>query len=222
MVNLILRAVDESEDDRSETVQMSDDRAAFWDQRYRERGFLWGTEPNRFLVTVASDIPPGRALDLACGQGRNSVWLAERGHTVTGIDLSPVAIGDGEELARQAGVTVDFQVADLTSWDPAGRTWDLVVLSYVQVVPDDRLAIHARASSALAPGGTLVVIAHHLDNLTQGVGGPQNPDVLFTCDDLVADFAGLSIERCEKVLRPVVSEEVSGDAIDVLLVASKD
>ncbi|RPI23347.1 MAG: class I SAM-dependent methyltransferase [Actinobacteria bacterium] len=200
---------------------MSDDRAAYWDQRYRERGFLWGTEPNRFLVEVASDLLPGRALDLACGQGRNSVWLAQRGHTVTGLDLSPVAIGHAEELARQAGVVIEFHAVDLTTWQPEGRTWDLVVLSYLQVVAEDRRLIHERAEAAVAAGGTLIVIAHHLDNLTAGVGGPQSPEVLYTCDDLIGDFPGLSIERCERVLRPVESEEISGEAIDVLLVASR-
>ena len=202
-----------------QTVPMSEDKAAHWDRRYRERGFVWGTEPNRFLVEVAAGLPPGNALDLGCGQGRNSVWLAGRGHRVTGIDLSPVAIEHAGLLAAEAQVDVDFGVADLTSWRPAGRSWDLVVLSYLQVEAADRRAIHAAAREALAPGGELIVIAHHRDNLVAGVGGPQNPDVLFTEEDLLSDFDGLLIERCEKVIRPVVSDEVVGDAIDVLLVA---
>jgi SAM-dependent methyltransferase len=200
---------------------MSDERSQYWDERYSERGYLWGVDPNTFLVEVVSGSPPGTALDLGCGQGRNAVWLALEGHDVTALDLSPVAIQQAERLALEAGVEVDFAAADLTQWDPTGRTWDLVVLSYLQLPEEQRRGVHATAIDALAPGGRLVVIAHHLENLEHGVGGPPRPDVLFTEDQLRADFASLDIHVCEKVIRHVETEEISGDAIDVLLVAGK-
>lgn len=200
---------------------MADDLVARWNERYAERGYLWGIEPNRFLVEVAADLPPGRALDLGCGQGRNAVWLATLGHDVTGLDLSPVAIEHARRLASETGVDVEFDVVDLLAWDPGGRTWDLVVLSYVQLPADMRKIIHGKATDALAPGGRLIVIAHHLDNLTRGVGGPSSPDVLFTEEQLAADFPSLEILRCEQVLRPVETDDVSGVAVDVLVVAAK-
>ena len=118
-------------------------------------------------------------------------------------------------IAEEHGLDARFESTDLASWDPGGAEWDLVLLSYLQLPEDDRRAVHAAAIRALAPGGRLVVIAHHLDNLEHGVAGPPYPQVLFTEEMLAEDFAGLEIERNERVLRPTPE----GDAIDVVLVA---
>ncbi len=192
-----------------------------WDERYATQGYVWGLEPNRFVVELTAGLPPGDALDLGCGQGRNAIWLARQGHRVTGIDLSPVAIEQARRLAADAGVDVEFHAADLVTWDPQGRTWDLVVLAYLQLPEAKRRVVHATAAGVLAPGGRLVLVAHHRDNLDRGVGGPPLPDVLYTEDELRDDFAGLTIERAEPVLRHVVKGDVEGDAIDVILVATR-
>ncbi|MGB9357457.1 MAG: class I SAM-dependent methyltransferase [Acidimicrobiia bacterium] len=186
-----------------------------WDGRYRERGAVWGSEPNRFLVDVASDLEPGTALDLGCGQGRNALWLASRGFTVTGLDLSPVAVGQAEEMAAELGVDATFKAVDLMAWDPEGRVWDLVLLAYLHLPDAMRKAVHAAAVRAVAPGGRIVVIAHHLDNLESGTGGPSNPDWLFTQAQLADDFSSLTIVRNERVVRPTEQ----GDALDVVCVA---
>ncbi len=193
----------------------------FWDERYAREGMLWGAEPNALVAEIAVDLPAGTVLDLACGQGRNAVWLALQGHEVTGIDLSPVAVGQARRLAEEVGVSVDLSTGDVTEWDPAGRTWDLVLLSYLQIPPRDRAVAHAKAVAAVAPGGTLLLIAHHRDNLEHGVGGPQAAEVLFTEDELAADFADLEILRNETVERRVERDGLQGTAIDVLLVATR-
>ena len=192
-----------------------------WDERYSEAGQLWGLEPNRFLVEVAEDLPRGSVLDLGCGQGRNSVWLASRGFEVTGLDLSPVAVEQGARFAKDVGVDVEFAAADITTWRPEGRTWDVVLLSYIHLPEAGRMKVHATAVESLAPGGRVIVIAHHLDNLEHGVGGPPYPELLLTEDLLREDFADLEIDRCEPVLRPVDKDGVTGTAIDVLMVAHK-
>ncbi len=196
---------------------MDDEMRAAWDARYADQDDVWGSDANRFLVQIAADLPPGRALDLGSGQGRNAFWLAGRGHIVTGLELSPVAVDQAKAVAEEHGLDASFEAVDLTTWNPDGEEWDLVVLAYLQLPTATRRPIHAVAAAAVAPGGRLIVIAHHRDTLDHGVGGPPYPEVLFTEDDLAEDFAALDIERNERVLRPTDR----GDAIDVVLLASR-
>ncbi len=198
-------------------LAMSDDQRRAWDTRYAEEEALWGAEANRLLVELATDLAPGRALDLGSGQGRNAFRLAAQGHAVTGLDLSPVAVEQANEIAAEHGLDATFVAVDLTAWDPAGEVWDLVVLAYLQVPEAVRQRVHATAARALAPGGKLILIAHHLDNLSDGVGGPPYPEMLFTEDQLADDFTGLEIERNEKAIRPTEN----GDAIDIVLIARR-
>lgn len=198
-----------------------DDKQVYWNERYAERGTLWGADANQFVVRYLSDLPPGKVLDLASGQGRNAVWLAARGHSVTAVDISDVAVQQAGEVAEQAGVEVDFVTADLLEWEPEAEAFDLVLLSYLHVPGELRRAVHDKAIRAVAPGGVVFVIAHHLDNLDRGVGGPPDPDVLFTEDELAGDFAALDVEVLERVLRHVETEDVTGDAIDVAMLARK-
>jgi len=198
-----------------------DDRRQYWNERYADRGTLWGGDANQFVVRYLSDLPPGRVLDLASGQGRNAVWLAGRGHSVTAIDISDVAAQQAGEVANQAGVEVEFVTADLLEWEPEAEAFDLVLLSYLQVPGDLRRAVHDKAIRAVAPGGVVFVIAHHLANLDAGVGGPPDPEVLFTEDQLAGDFAELDVEVLERVLRHVETEDVTGDAVDVAMLARK-
>lgn len=191
------------------------DMQSLWDARYEAKGALWGAEPNQFLAEIADVLEPGTALDLGCGQGRNSFWLASRGFTVTGLDLSPVAIEQAREVAEELGADVSFESVDLTTWEPAGRAWDLVVLTYLHLSEERRPVVHGAARRAVAPGGRLVVIAHHLDNFESGVGGPPVPGLLFTEQQLADDFSDLEILRNEKVIR--TTDE--GDAIDLVFVA---
>lgn len=197
--------------------------AAAWNERYSTRGMVWGREPNRFVAEFAADLEPGRVLDLGCGQGRNAVWLAGRGHYVTGVDLSDAGIAAARSLAGEAGVEVDFLVADLAGeWTPPAGAFDLVLLSYLQLPPKKRLPVHAEAVHALAPGGQVFLIAHHCDNIEHGVGGPPYPEVLFDESMLASDFADLKILRNEKVFRPVEGPDGAvRDAHDVLFIGRK-
>ena len=181
-----------------------------WDERYAATPLVWSAGPNQFVESELADLPPGRALDLACGEGRNARWLAERGWQVTALDWSSVAV----EKGRRTTDSVDWQVGDaLTA--PLPDDLDLVVLAYFQVVADDRRTAVRRSFDALAPGGTLFVIAHDSTNLTEGTGGPQDPDVLYTADDVLDDLAGADLEvvRAERVPRHVEA----GTAWDALV-----
>jgi SAM-dependent methyltransferase len=201
---------------------MSGDKARRrWNDRYAEREMEFGAEPNALVAEHLGGLPPGRALDLGSGQGRNAVWLAKQGHSVVAVDLSEVATRQAAEWAQRAGVDVDFITDDLLSWEPEGAAFDLVLLSYVHLREAARKLIHAKALRALAPGGTLMLIAHHRDNLEHGVGGPSSAEMLFTEEDIAADFAGLIVERNERVSRHVERGGVTAGAFDVLFIGRK-
>lgn len=188
--------------------------AASWDERYRAHGLVWGGPPNRWVVEELSDAPPGRAVDLACGEGRNALWLAAQGWQVTAVDFSAVAIGKAREL--DTNNLVEWVEANATEYVPA-QPVDLALLCYLQLpAAQRRLAVRA-AAGALAPGGVLLVVAHDSRNLLDGTGGPQDARVLYTAADVVADLdgTGLVIGRAGEVLRPVAGTD--RPAIDVLV-----
>jgi 2-polyprenyl-3-methyl-5-hydroxy-6-metoxy-1,4-benzoquinol methylase len=192
-----------------------------WNRKHGEAGLLFGVEPNRFLVAEVEGMPPGRALDVACGAGRNAVWLAERGWAVTGVDFSDVALGNARRLAGERGVDVEWIQADLREWEPAGRTFDVVAVLNLQLPAEERRPVLARAAEALAAGGMLLVVGHDLQNLNGGYGGPKDPRVLFTPEDVVAELPGLEIVKAERVLRPVETEDGEAQAIDALVRARR-
>jgi SAM-dependent methyltransferase len=192
-----------------------------WDRKHGEAGPLFGVEPNRFLVAEVDGLEPGRALDLACGAGRNAVWLAEQGWAVTGADFSEVALANARRLAAERAVEVEWVEADLREWEPARQAFDLVAVLYLQLPAEERQSVLARAAEAVAPGGTLLVVGHDLQNLNGGHGGPQDPRVLFTPDEIAAELPGLEVEKAERVLRPVDTEEGEVQAIDALVRARR-
>jgi SAM-dependent methyltransferase len=191
-----------------------------WDARYAAApDLVWTGEPNRFVVEELARLAPGRALDLAAGEGRNAVWLAERGWQVTAVEFSRVAIERGRQVASDHGVTVGWQLADLREYLPPAGSFDLVLIAYLHLPPADLAGVLERARTALAPGGRLLVVGHDLANLSGGVGGPQDPAVLHTPDAIVAGLAGLDIARAETARRPVRVDDGTVDALDTVVVA---
>ncbi|HLG07755.1 MAG TPA: class I SAM-dependent methyltransferase [Gaiellaceae bacterium] len=190
-----------------------------WDRKYAEAELLWSATPNRFLVAEAIDLAPGGALDLACGEGRNALWLAGLGWRVTAVDFSEVAVAKARERAALAGLDVDFVCADLLEYEPERDAYDLVLVFYLQAPADELRLVLSRAAGALVPGGTFLLVGHDLTNMTEGVGGPSDPRVLYTPDDVVAGLPGLEIEKAERVLRDVA--DADRPAIDVLVRARR-
>jgi SAM-dependent methyltransferase len=192
-----------------------------WDQRYSASELVWTAEPNGFLVPEVAGLPPGRALDLGCGEGRNAIWLAEQGWQVTGVDFSQLALDKARRISVERGVVVSWIHADLTEYQPAPGAFDLVVMLYLHLPAAKRRQVLARACQALAPRGTLLVVGHDLLNLSQGHGGPQNPEVLYTPADIERELPGLMIERAERVLRAVNVDGRDVNAVDVLVRAKR-
>ena len=112
-----------------------------WNARYAQKELLWTAEPNRRFATEVAGVEPGRALDVACGEGRNAVWLAEHGWRVTGVDFSDVALAKGAELAARRGVEVEFVLADVCEYEPEPGAFDLVGVLYLQLPADELLEL---------------------------------------------------------------------------------
>ncbi len=196
--------------------------ASSWDERYRDTELVWSAGPNAAVAAALADHPPGRALDLAAGEGRNALWLAEQGFEVEAVEFSPVAIEKGSALAAHRGVSVTFTLGDLTApLDLAAA--DLVLIAYLHLPRDVERAVLARAAGWVAPAGTFLLIAHARRNLTDGVGGPPDPELLPTPQEITDALAGtgLVIERAEEITREVEVDGNTRTAIDVLVRAHR-
>jgi SAM-dependent methyltransferase len=192
-----------------------------WNSRYQGDDLLWTDQPNRFLVAETADLKPGRALDLACGEGRNAVWLAGQGWQVTGVDFADLALEKARLLAEQRGVEAEWIRADLFEYEPAAEAFELVIVFYLQIPPERLRPILARAAKAVAPGGTFLLVAHDSSNLTHGYGGPRDSAVLYTAEDVLPALVGLEIERAEPVARTVETDEGVREAIDAFVRARR-
>jgi len=193
-----------------------------WNRRWAgEERVHASTAPSRFLVAEVADLRPGTALDLACGAGRNAGWLVGQGWRVTAVDFSGVALRMARSLAAERAVDAEWIEADVIAWTPPARAYDLVCVFYLQLPASERPSALAHAAAAVRPGGTLLVVGHDLLNLTEGWGGPTQPDVLFTPDDVVAEIGDLRIEKALRVRRTVEEPGASREAIDALVRATR-
>lgn len=204
-----------------------------WNERYAGHDLVWGAAPNRWVEQETRDLPPGRAIDLACGEGRNAIWLASRGWRVQGVDFSETGLARAAQLAEQAGrergepLDVTWAVSDVTTLELPEDGFDLVLAAYVQLVAAERRQVVQSAAGGLAPGGTLLVVGHDSSNIAEGYGGPQDPSVLFTAADLEEDLAApldagrLLVDRAERVARDVDTDEGPRTAWDVLFRAHR-
>ncbi len=188
-----------------------------WNRRYEGTELVWTARPNQFLVAEVEGLAPGRALNLAAGEGRNSVWLAAEGWQVTGVDFSDVALDKARRLAEANDVSVEWLQADLLEYNPPPRSFDLVTLLYLHLPQDQMRLVLERAAKAVAPGGVFLLIGHDITNIEDGHGGPQSPAVLYGPDDVTRSLGDLEIERAERVLRAVETKTGPVSAIDVLV-----
>lgn len=187
-----------------------------WNERYAAQPLLWAVDPSPFLGGELGDRPSGRALDLGAGEGRTTLWLAERGWHVTAVDFSDVAIDRGRQRVDAAGApgAVEWICADLVDFDPTGAVYDLVLLLFIHLPATERRRLLRLSAATLAPGGMVLVVGYDTTHMGSGQGGPRHPDLLFGPEDIVADLDGLRIERAERL--------AVGDAIDAIVRAVKD
>ena len=182
-----------------------DDAQRFWDERFAAPGYIFGTEPNRFLASQAARFGRGQAvLDVACGEGRNSVWLARQGCDVAGIDISPLARQKARRLAEKHAVSVAWDQADIRTFNWGGARFDAIVCIFIQfAAPADRERLFTGFLDTLKPGGIVVLQGYTPRQLEHRTGGPGDLAHLYTRDLLEAAFGAfemLLLEEHEDVL----------------------
>lgn len=193
-----------------------------WDQRY-QTGLLFGSEPNEYLRSQAYRLQAGmKAISVADGQGRNSVWLAQLGLDVLATDISPVALADAESLAVRRGVRIRTECVDLSAWRWPAAAFDVAVEIFAHFPAATRSGIHAGIVLALKPGGLLIFEGFHVRQAGRTSGGPKDTDMLYTPEKLKEEFPGLQIlELLEGTTVLAEGSKHQGEAVVVRMLARK-
>lgn len=194
---------------------------SFWESRYREAGFAYGTAPNAFLVAQQARFTPGqKVLLIGEGEGRNGVWLARQGLEVTAVDQSQTGLAKARQLAAEAGVSLQTVCADLAEWQWPVAEYDFVISIFVHFPPERRRQIHRACLAALKPGGTMILEGFTPEQLAHPSGGPPIEAMLFTEALLREDFADADIELLESLeTRLAEGQYHQGPAAVVRLIA---
>ena len=198
-----------------------------WDERYAGADLVWSAAPNVWVEELLDGAQPGRALDVAAGEGRNAIWLVERGWTVTATDSSPVAVSRMRQIAddrlgeRRAALTTEVSDATRPPPAPVGEVdaaYDLVLFCYLHLPREEWDAAIAAGVRAAAPAGLVFVVAHALRNLVEGVGGPQDPTVLLDPEGVVQSVTGLPVDVVSARIRERMVEGSDLPALDTVVV----
>jgi SAM-dependent methyltransferase len=200
---------------------------AFWDERYRSAPKVWSGKPNPHLVADAAELSPGSALDVGAGEGADTIWLAEQGWTVTGIEISGVALERARKEAAERPAAVAERItwlhADLAEWEPPVDAYDLVSIHFMHLLPAERTPMYRRLAASVTPGGVLLVVGHHPSDLETTARRPPDPDLLFTADALAEDL-GEGWTILAQDARPRTAVDPEGETItihDAVLVARR-
>ena len=178
---------------------------AMWDKRYAGEAYFYGTEPNDYLKQQADLLADGaRVLCLAEGEGRNAVYLAQRGMKVTAVDASALGLAKAEKLARSRGVDITTQVADLADYSLGHEEWDAIVSVFCHLPSNARIRLHGQIFQALKPGGLFILEAYRPEQLGYGTGGPQDPDWLMTEAELREELGDLYLEEIRSIERSIL------------------
>jgi SAM-dependent methyltransferase len=190
-----------------------------WNARYDRPEYVFGTAPNDFLAEVASRIPPGAVLSMAEGEGRNAVYLAGLGYQVTAVDQSEVGLAKAALLADGSGVSLATVVSDLARFAIAPGAWAGIISIFLHIPTAIRADLYRRAVVGLQPGGVFILEAYTPRQIALGTGGPRDPELTPTLDQLRAELAGLNfeigIERQREVIEGI-GHTGTGEVVQVL------
>jgi hypothetical protein len=194
-----------------------------WNERYKTDEFVYGTEPNDFLVSVADQIPTGsRLLCLAEGEGRNAVYLAGLGHAVVAVDQSAVGLEKAQRFAKEKGVEIETVVADLSEFVIEPESWDGIISIFCHTPPALRKRLHNDVVAGLKPGGLFILEAYTPEQLTLKTGGPPLVEMMMCYKDLEPELVGLNFTHAIELRRNIVEGRLhSGRGSVVQIVGAK-
>ena len=189
----------------------------WWDQRYGDHDAVWSGNPNPQLVTEAAELPPGRALDIGCGEGADSIWLAAHGWHVTGLDFSQVGLDRAAQRAEAIGgdvaTRIRWQHQDLLDWDAPVRAYDLVSSQFMHLPAEQMHLLMVQLAGAVAIGGTLLVVGHDFSDVATGLR-PDRPEMFFTAESLAAGLGpDWTVVLCEGRNRATTGPD--GDLVQI-------
>jgi len=187
-------------------------RPAFWDERYRAYPGLFSAAPNAVVAAEADRLPDGaEVLEVAAGEGRNARFLAQRGHPVTALDFAPAGLEALQATAANEALPITCICADILTWAP-GRRWDAIVVTFLQLLPDERPRLFARLRSLLRPGGVLIGVffrpEHHRDAYADV--GPPVADRMISPAEVRQYLPGAGLRRCAPLDRPLDEGRIAG------------
>lgn len=177
-----------------------------WNERYSSDEFAYGTEPNTFLVENAK-LLTGPVLSLAEGEGRNAVFLASLGLDVLGVDGSEVGLAKAQRLAASKGVEIKTEVVDLATYEPPANFYGSVISISAHLPGDVRRRLYPLVEQCLKPGGIILLEAYSKSQLSRNTGGPKDPDMLMTAEDMEKEFPNCEVLLCHEIEREVVEGE---------------
>lgn len=170
----------------------------FWDKRYSGSEYVYGEAPNVFFEEAISRLPPGKILLAGEGEGRNAVFAARKGWQVDAFDQSSVGREKAMRLAEKAGVQINYELANAPDFKPEGNKYFVIGLIFFHLPPKERKAFHRQCVRALAPGGRIILEAFHKDQMLRSSGGPKNEELLYSLEELYADFQGMEWDIIRK------------------------
>lgn len=194
-----------------------------WDERYAGGEKVWSGNPNPQLVAVASDLTPGTALDVGCGEGGDVIWLAQQGWRTTGADFSAAGLARAAAHAADAGVTalVDWWQVDARIFSADGRAFDLVTTHYLHPPDGGMVEVTARLATAVAPGGHLLVVGHSPSPVFTQLDESRRRAMFAAVDLLGALPDTFDVLAAEERPRSVVRDGERFDVHDATLLARR-
>ena len=194
-----------------------------WDERYSAEGYAYGTTPNTFLEENFNCIPKGKILSLAEGEGRNAIFLAKQGYSVTAVDASIVGLNKARNLAKENEVVVEFIHADLAAYNLGENKWDGIVSIFCPLPSSLRKDLYKKVIAGLKRNGVFLLEAYTPDQLKHGTGGGNSVDLMQSKESLSRELAGLKFKHLIELERSVIEGRYhTGVGAVVQAIASKE